>query len=69
MPIYTNTTFKGHYPVGTSAVIVARDRKEAVRLLERRLEKMLLKQTVSPDDLKLVSASRSQVIVLQDGEY
>ncbi len=33
MAIYTCTGFKGHYPVGTSAVIVANGEEHARRLL------------------------------------
>lgn len=33
MNIYTITGFQGHYPVGTSAIIVANDQYEAAALL------------------------------------
>ena len=38
MRAYVCTSFKGHFPVGTAAVMVANDRGHALRLLAKKLE-------------------------------
>ena len=72
MRIYFTTDFEGHYPVGTSAVIVAQDKGHARRLLEKELKKCGLKlrgfcdMKVTYEEIDLTI---SKAIVLQDGEY
>ena len=39
MRAYVCTNFKGHWPVGTAAVMVANDRGHALRLLTAELDK------------------------------
>lgn len=69
MKLYTCTNFKGRNPVGTAAVIVARDRGHAKRLLTAEL----VRQGIPQDDRELemteVSATVSHAVVLCDGNY
>ncbi len=69
MNIYTSTDFRGHWPVGVAAIIVAKDKRQGVRLLEADLKKRGLEQKVSAKDLVLISTDLPQVLVLNDGEY
>ena len=69
MKIYTNTSFKGHYPVGTAAVVVAKDKKEAARLLSIELSKIGLVQGVASEDMEKVTTTKPAVMVLNDGDY
>lgn len=39
MNIYTNTVFEGHYPVGSAAIVVAKDAFQATDLLLKELAK------------------------------
>ncbi len=67
--VYTCTSFAGHWPVGTAAVIIASNRPNAAKLLQKTLEKMGLKQQVEEEDLKYLRLDRAQAIVLRDGDY
>ena len=71
MKIFTNTRFEGFYP-GTAAVIVAKDKAEALALLKRELDKRGLgKQDWDDvcDSLQEVPMNKAQAIVLHDGDY
>lgn len=69
MNVYTITGFHGHWPVGTAAVVVARDRDQAVLLLNDRLETLGLKQDAGKANIELVSLDAPAVLVLCDGDY
>ena len=69
MRLFTCTTFNGHYPVGTAAVVVASDPETAVLLLESNLTMMGLPQTIKISDLTEVSMLEDTVLVLCDGNY
>lgn len=70
MRVFYSNNFRGHYPVGTSAVIVARDKDEAHVLLTSKLIGMGLPPR--PDDnitIHEVPTDCTSVTVLQDGDY
>ena len=66
MNYYTNTTFKGYYPVGTAAVVHARSRKEAAERLNAELVQIGLPGDVKPEDMLLF---RIGVRILCNGNY
>lgn len=70
MRVYTCNDFKGHYPVGRAAVVVAPNRKRAAFLLEQALEKEGLKQTIDPMKLIILPTNRTETcIILANGDY
>lgn len=71
MNIYTNTTFRGHWPVGTAAVVRAETDVEAAELLSEMLKEYGLEQTVMPKDMILFPDHPKAVPVriLNDGDY
>lgn len=69
MKVYACKGFDGHYPVGTSAVIVANDEEDAKTLLESKLLSMGLPQDREPDRIEEIDLRWSQVIILNDGNY
>jgi hypothetical protein len=66
--VYTVTGFDGHWPVGTSAVIVADNMKHATTMLEEELTKRGLKIGDSCKIVRLPLTTDS-VHILQDGDY
>lgn len=72
MKVFYITGFKGHYPVGTSAVIVAPNRVVAVSLLIKKLREHglhLSLKDVNPKDFKQLDVLQPHAVVLQDGDY
>jgi hypothetical protein len=67
--VYTHTGFHGHWPVGTSAVVVAENEFEAARLLEEALIKHSLPQRIDPTDFSFVLTDKPAAHVLTDGDY
>jgi hypothetical protein len=65
---YTND-FRGHWPVGTSAVIVARDLDEAYVLMTSQLIAMGLGTDNADFTIKELATDSTRVVVLQDGNY
>lgn len=68
MPIYTNNTFEGYWPVGSAAVVCAADEEEAAAMLNVHLA------TYGPEQSKPVEAKDMKrfdqgVRVLWDGNY
>lgn len=68
MKIWTNNQFKGHYPTGTAAVVVAETAKQAAALLTLALGKEGL-GPVGEDDMKELFIKTGQVRILCDGMY
>ena len=64
--IWTNTKFKGHWPVGTAAIVEADRREEAAILLSRKLAEQGLPQPVDVDDMIPFTGG---VQILCDGDY
>lgn len=69
MKLWTTTSFKGHYPVGAAAVVVAHDAEEAVCLLNEALKAHGLNPTITEQNLCRVSMGSARAIVLCDGDY
>ena len=69
MKVYTNTTFKGHWPVGTAAVVVAESPEQAAELLAAKLRELHLPQDVAAEDMRLLRTNTWAVCVLNDGNY
>lgn len=69
MKVYTNTTFTGHYPVGTAAVVIARGPTDAAKALNAELVKIGLPGDALPKDMKVINCLKSRVTILRDGDY
>lgn len=69
LKVYT-AEFVGHYPVGTAAVVVARDKRTARRVLLAALKDAGVPQK-SPDDVDLerLDLRDGNVAIIQDGNY
>ena len=65
MRVFYTNDFRGYYPVGASAVIVARDLDEAYRLMTSRLIAMGLGVNNSDFTIKELSTDSTQVVVLR----
>ena len=60
--------FKGHYPVGAAAMVRAKNKKEAAKLLQTKLGEIGLPQEVTEDDM--ITFNRGTcVVILVDGDY
>lgn len=68
MKVFYNSEFRGHWPVGTSAVVVAVDAEMAAYMLGEELAAMGLPQQVPPNDM-IELEMKPQVVVLQNGDY
>jgi len=69
MSVFYTNDFCGHWPVGTAAVIVARNLDEAYVLMNNRLGEMGLATTNDDFSIKELPTDRTHVVVLQDGDY
>jgi len=73
MNVYTCTSFKGHYPVGTAAVVVATDQEHAASLLEQLLAENRLSQKIPLGEIRFFCAADEHAgpnaRLLNDGEY
>lgn len=68
MRVYTCTDFKGHYPVGSAAVVVARNGVEA----EKQLREVLREEGLGDDEsltMVRLNVSKKNVVVLCNGDY
>lgn len=69
MKVFTCNSFRGHYPVGTAAVVVADDKHSAAKLLEDSLMASGLAQKITSAMVEEVDADLRQVIILSNGDY
>jgi hypothetical protein len=69
MKAFTCTKFKGHWPVGVSAIIIAPTAFMAVELLEEELTLAGIPQEVKISKLEEISLEESKAIILRDGDY
>lgn len=72
MPIFTNNTFRGHYPVGTAVVVSARNAEDAALILNGYLAAMGLAQEpplAAADMQPFPIKAGVGVRVLCDGNY
>ena len=68
MRVFYSRDFRGHWPVGTSAVVAARDLDEARALLTAQLAGVGLGND-QPFTLTELQTDTPHVVVLQDGDY
>lgn len=68
MKTYTNTSFTGHWPVGTAAVVLAETAEEAAELLNVELRSRGLPGDATAGDMDLLDR-KVRVTVLNDGNY
>jgi hypothetical protein len=69
MKVFTCTNFRGRWPVGAAAVVVAPDQFLALTMLERELALSGLAQRIDLCDLIEVDLSTKRAIILLDGDY
>jgi len=69
MNVYTCTKFKGFYPVGTAAVVVAKTARSAAALLNYGLAELGLDPTAKQEDMVLINTDEPKVVMLCDGNY
>lgn len=69
MKVFTCTDFTGHYPVGTSAVVVATDEHAAVHVLEQALADAGIPQRIYACNFREVDMDEGNAIILCDGNY
>jgi hypothetical protein len=71
MKVYTCTAFKGHYPVGTSAIVVAENRSHAAHLLTLQIIANSLPEQMplSFEDMVEVDLTICGATILNDGNY
>lgn len=67
--VYTCTDFKGRWPVGTAAIMVAYDAQDAADRLNIELKRLDLPGTVQWQDVKRIDLFGPSVHILLDGEY
>lgn len=69
LKVFTNTEFEGMYPVGTAAVIIAKDKHDAARLLSDQLSDAGMESNVGIEHMIEVNISESKAIILCNGDY
>ena len=69
MKVFINTTFTGHYPVGTASVIIANTPQEAAALLEIKLDLTGLTQEIKAEEMVEISTDTKKAFILIDGNY
>lgn len=69
MKLYICDNFKGHWPVGVAAVIVADNQIHAAQLLENVLAEVGLKQDINKSQLAEIDLTQHGAYILNDGDY
>ena len=69
MKVWTNNYFRGYWPVGSAAVVVANTPEEASSLLNEKLKEMGLEGDAKPEDMDQLKTNKPLVRVLNDGDY
>lgn len=69
MNVYITTNFTGHWPVGTAAVVIAKDKGHARRQLAPELERRGLEQDMSKIEFEKLDTNEYGAHVLLDGNY
>lgn len=67
MNVYTCTSFTGFNPIGTAAVIIAKNKRQATRLLREELAAIGLK--LDDDDVIERVPMKLGAWILESGEY
>lgn len=68
MKVFVNTTFRGVYPVGTSAIVIAKNAQEAADMLTKEVS-WIRQQTIDAVDMIEVKTKVPSVSILQSGDY
>lgn len=68
MKVYTIKGFRGHYPVGTAAIVVAENLDRATELINHELDSEGL-PPIHTDELTEVDLSEESVDLLCNGDY
>lgn len=68
MKVFVNTTFRGFYPVGTSAIVIAKNAQEAAEMLTEEVS-WIRQQTINAVDMIEVKTKVPSVTILQSGDY
>lgn len=66
---YACTDFKGHWPVGTAALVRASDPTEAAELLNVELKSIGLPGDAKPEGMKRFPVKGETVRILLEGDY
>lgn len=69
MKIFTCTQFRGHWPVGVAAVVVAPSIEDAIGMLAGALSEKGLQQDLDAAQFSEIDTSVPQALVLNDGNY
>lgn len=69
MKVWTNCKFKGKWPVGTAAVVVADTADQAAALLNEDLADIGLARNAKPEQFEVLPTSKHAVRILCDGNY
>jgi len=69
LKLYYCNTFKGHWPVGTSAIVFAENEEMAIHRLLQTLEVYHLPQEETPKMVHVPFPAEPETIILQDGNY
>lgn len=67
--IYIHNKFKGHYPVGTAAVVCEKTPEKAALVLEAYLRGIGLEQKINPKDMVTFKMVPGNCAILNDGDY
>jgi hypothetical protein len=67
--VFVCNQFTGHYPVGTAAVVVAKDQAHAAEILNQQLRLQGLPGDADANMMALVMQKSPQVVILCDGNY
>lgn len=65
--IWVNTSFKGHHPVGTAAIVVADSQEEARDLLQSKLDSVGLVQPINASTMLKLDMTTKKALILYDG--
>lgn len=69
MKVFVNTEFKGHWPAGSAAVVVADSRHEAAVILRDSLGLVGLDQDIQYTDMLELDIDSKAAYILCDGNY
>jgi hypothetical protein len=69
MQVWLNSRFKGHYQVGTAAVVVAETVEDAADILNDSLEACGLPRPATADQFVRLKINKPLAVVLADGNY
>lgn len=69
MKVWVITGFAGHWPVGTSAVVVAEDAVQAAEMLKADLKSQQLGYDITPEQFEELDADKAETYVLNNGDY